>query len=134
MTFMINSLKQSIPFVIKAIPEVKIEGLWLSEQIDECIHTLHKTGFNIVAVISDNHSTNVSAFNILIKKYPHTRKDINIIDHPSNINNGIYLFFDLVHLLKNIRNNVLNSKIFSFPQFNFDEFHLETITRCLRQK
>ena len=48
MTFMMSSLKQSIPFVIKAIPEVKIEGLWLSEQIDECIHTLHKTGFNIV--------------------------------------------------------------------------------------
>ena len=30
MTFMINSLKQSIPFVIKAIPEVKMESLWLS--------------------------------------------------------------------------------------------------------
>ena len=42
MTFMINSLKQSIPFVIKAIPGVKTEGLWLSEQIDEYIHTLHQ--------------------------------------------------------------------------------------------
>ena len=63
------------------IPEVKIEGLWLSEQIDECIHTLHKTGFNIVAVISDNHSTNVSAFNILIKKCSHTRKYISIINN-----------------------------------------------------
>ena len=100
-TFMINSLKQSIPFVIKAIPEVKIEGLWLSEQIDECIYTLHKTGFNIVAVISNNHYKNVSAFNISIKKYLHTRNDISIINHPSNINNGIYLFFDSVHLLKN---------------------------------
>ena len=79
--------------------------MWISEQIDECTHTLNKTGFNIVEVISDNHSTNVSAFNILIKKYPHTRKDISIINHPSNINNGIYLFFDSVHLLKNIRNN-----------------------------
>ena len=94
MTFVINSFKQSIPFVIKAIPEVKIEDLWLSEQIDECIHTLHKTGFNNVAVISDNHDTNMSAFNILIKKYPHARKDFSIIYHPSNINNGIYLFFD----------------------------------------
>ena len=37
-TFMINSLKQSIPFVIKAIPEVKIDGLRLSEQIDVFIH------------------------------------------------------------------------------------------------
>ena len=68
MTFMIHSLKQSIPFVIKTIPEVKIRGLWLSEQIDECFHTLHQSDFNIVAVISDNHSTNVSPFDILIKK------------------------------------------------------------------
>ena len=93
MSFLINIFKQSILFVIKAIPEVKIEGLWLSEQVGECIHTLRKTCFNIVAVISDNHSTNVSALNILIKKYPHTRKDIIIINYPSNINNGIYLFF-----------------------------------------
>ena len=112
MTFMINSFKQSIPFAIKAITEVKIEGLWLSEQIDGCIHTLHKTGFNIAAVISDNHSTNVPAFNILIKRYPHTRKDISIINHSSNINNRIYLFFDSVHLIENIRNNLFNSRRF----------------------
>ena len=123
MTFMINSFKQSIPFVIKAIPEVKIEGLWLSEQIDECNDTLLKTGFNTVAVISDNHYTNKSAFNILIKKYPHARKDISIINHPSNINNEIYLFFDSVHLLENIRNNLFNSRRFIFPQFNFHEFY-----------
>ena len=42
MTFVINSLKQSIAFVIKAKPEVKIEGLWLSEQIDEFIHCIRQ--------------------------------------------------------------------------------------------
>ena len=122
MALMINSLKQSIPFVIKAIPEAKIEGLWLSEQIDECIHILHKTGFNIVVVISDNHSTNMAAFNILMKKYPHTKKDISI-NHPWNINNGIYLFFDSVHLLINMRDNLFNSRRIIFSQFNFDEFY-----------
>ena len=74
MTFIINSLKQSISFVIKTIPKVKVMVLWLSEETDECIHTLHQSGFNDVSFISDNHSINVSAFNILIKKYPHTRK------------------------------------------------------------
>ena len=69
MTFVTNSLKQSIPFAIKAIPEIKIESLSFSEQTYECIHTLHKSGFNIVAVISDNHSTNVPVFNILIKMF-----------------------------------------------------------------
>ena len=65
----------------------------------------------------------MSAFNILIKKYPHTRKDANINNHPSNINDGIYLFFHPVHLLKNKRNNLFNSRRFTFPQFNFDEFN-----------
>ena len=36
--------------------------------------------------------------------------------------NKIYLFFDSVHLLKNIRNNLLNNKRFIFPAFNFDGF------------
>lgn len=35
-TYFINSLKDSTPFVVK-VPEVKIEGAWLSQQIDECI-------------------------------------------------------------------------------------------------
>ena len=34
MTVMINSLKKSIPFIIKAISEIKIEGKWSSENID----------------------------------------------------------------------------------------------------
>ena len=33
-----------------------------------------------------------------------------------------YLFFDSEHLLKNIRNNLLNSKRFIFPPVSFDEF------------
>ena len=65
----------------------------------------------------------MSAFNMLIKKYPHTRKDISIINHPSNINNGIYIFFDSAHLLKTIQNNLFNSRRFIFPQFIFDEFY-----------
>ena len=42
MTFMTNSLKKSIPFVIKAIPEIKIEGKWLSEHTYNCIASFYK--------------------------------------------------------------------------------------------
>ena len=59
MTFMINSLKKYVPFVIKAIPEIKIEGKWLSEHLDNGITSLNSVGFNVCAVISDNHSTNI---------------------------------------------------------------------------
>ena len=122
MTFMINSLKKSIPLVVKAIPEIKIEGKWLSEHIDNCITSLSSVGFNVCAVISDNHSTNVSAFKYLFNMYGNEQKGENIITHPSNPANRIYLFFDPVHLLKNIRNNLFNSQRFIFPSFKFDEF------------
>ena len=45
--------------------------------------------------------------------YGNKQKGKNI-NHPSNTANHIYLFFDPVHLLKNIRNNLLNSKRFNF--------------------
>jgi len=38
--------------------------------------------------------------------------------HPDSSCNT-FLFFDSVHLLKNIRNNLLNSKNFVFPAFSF---------------
>ena len=34
----------------------------------------------------------------------------------------VYLFYDSVHLLKNIRNNLLNAKRFLFPSFLFQRF------------
>ena len=104
MTFMINSLKKSIPFVIKAIPEIKIEGKWLSEHIDNCITSHNSVGFNVCAI---NHSTNVLALKYSFNLYGNEQKGENIINHPSNTANHIYLFFDPVHLLKNVRNNLL---------------------------
>ena len=122
MIFMINSLKKSIPFVIKAIPEIKIEGKWLSEHIDNCITSLNSAGFNVCAIILDNHSINVLAFKYLSNMYGNEQKSENIINHPSNTANDIYLFFDPVHLLKNICSNLLNSQRFIFPSFELDQF------------
>ena len=33
--------------------------------------------------------------------------------------NKIYLFFDTVHLIKNVRNNLIGRKRFLFPEFHF---------------
>ena len=116
------SLKKSVPFVVKAIPEVKIEGKWLSEQIDKTLLSLHSLGFHVYAVISDNHSTNVNAFQKLVAKYENG-DCVNSIWHPSNKHNKIYFFYDSVHLVKNVRNNLLNSKRFIFPSFDFNKFY-----------
>ena len=125
MTFMTNSLKKYIPFVIKAIPEIKIEGKWLSEHLDNCITSLNSVGFNVCAIISDNHSTNILALTCM-----EMRKKVKtlLITHPIQPTISIFFFFffffDPVHLLKNIRNNLFNSRRFIFPSFNLISFSI----------
>ena len=55
MTFMIVGVRKNVPFVVKAVPESKIEGKWLSGQIIETIQSLHEIGFHVRGVFSDNH-------------------------------------------------------------------------------
>lgn len=73
------------------------------------------------AVIADNHSTNVNAFSRLLDSYGATPTP-NAIIHPTQPSRRIYLFYDSVHLLKNIRNNLLNARRFIFPPFQFEGF------------
>ena len=123
-TFMINSLKDSIPFVVKAMPEIKLTRQWIVEQIEEVLTSLHQCGFHVRGVICDNHSTNVAAFKLLLKKYG-IKDTPDAIKHPSRKDGKIYLFYDSVHLVKNIRNNLLNGRRFNFPEFSFHDFYDE---------
>ena len=122
MTFMIVGMRKSIPYVVKAVPEITIEGKWLGKQIDSVLTSIHQSGFQVRAVVADNHSTNVNAFHSLMDKYGIEGKP-NTISHPSRNNSTIYLFYDAVHLIKNIRNNFLNARRFIFPPFKFDKFY-----------
>ena len=67
--FMVVSLKKSVPFAIKACPESKISGDWLSLQIEETLRTIFNAAFNVWAVITDNHAVNVLSFKNLRNKY-----------------------------------------------------------------
>ena len=65
-TFMVVGLKQSIPFVVQAIPEVIFNGHWLVEKIN--IDNLIEFGLCVRSIqVTDNHSANVNAFSALIK-------------------------------------------------------------------
>ena len=75
-------------------------------------------------MISDNHSTNVSAYSSLLKTYR--------LDNDTNKSyvmyfegRKIYLMYDSVHIIKNVRNNLLNDKRFIFPPFEFFGFRNE---------
>ena len=89
--FMIVGLKKNIPYIVKASPEVSITGSWLSNELDDCMKLLADAGFNVRGVVTDNHSTNVSAFPFLKKKYSSTAEQ-NFIQHPDNHSIN-YLFY-----------------------------------------
>ena len=114
--FMLQGLRQPVPVVVKACPETEISGRWLAEKLSECVTDLCKSGFQVRGILSDNHAANVSAFNILLQDCAH--KDARFIVHPRS-SCKTYLFYDNVHLAKNIRNNLLNSQKFVFPAFYF---------------
>ena len=119
-SFMIVGLnKEAVPFVVKACPEFNLSGEWLMMEIEETLKTMGDAGFNVRAVIPDNHSTNVLAFKLLREKYG------TPTDNLSFVFNGrkIYNLFDSVHLMKNIRNNLVSTKRFIFPSFEFKGFY-----------
>ena len=91
MTFMIVEVRKNVPFVVKAVPESKIERKWLSGQIMESIQPLHEIGFYVQAEISDNHPSNVSAFNELFSKYK-SKSHENVILHHSTSDRRTHLF------------------------------------------
>lgn len=117
--FMIVGLKESIPYIIQAVPEVTFTGKWLAEKMTENMKSLIEAGFCVRGIVTDNHAANVNAFSSLVKK--HNSESNLFINHPQNHGKRTFLFYDSVHLMKNIRNNLLNRKKFVFPGFSYDD-------------
>ena len=75
------------------------------------------------AVICDNHAANVSAFTKLILQFGEDNENL-FINFQSQ---KVYLFYDNVHLIKTLRNNLLSKKRLAFPQFSSFEFNDDVI-------
>ena len=112
---MIQGLKESVPIVVKASPEVTLTGQWLADEVSDCVTSLGQVGFKVRGIVADNHSTNISAFNILQTRFA---CGCFAIQHLHN-STKTYLFFNNVHLVKNIHKNLLNCKNLYFLLFLF---------------
>ena len=115
---MIIALKESVPYVIKSLPQAKISADWLKNEVSECLDVLIKCSFNTRAIICDNYWSKVSAFKKLLECSNQDHDSIFML-HESR---KLYLSFDTVYLIKNVRNNLLNHKRFLFPSFTFNGF------------
>ena len=116
--FMIVGLKENVPYVVKAVPIVNISGDLIKRELLDTLPLLFENGFNVRAAVCDNQSSNVSAFEKILEHTDQDKDDLFCLLNGKKA----YLFFDSVHLIKNIRNNLLNRKRFIFPSFTFEEF------------
>ena len=69
-------------------------------------------------VVFANHISNVSAYKKLLID---ANGEVNSLFVMIN-QEPVYLFFDAVHLIKNVRNNLLAKKKFIFPPLSFNGF------------
>ena len=96
--FMVVSLKQSTPY-IKANTLTRINNQIVQDGIINCVNILSSRDFYVRAVVSDNRSTNVSAYKHLKALHPCSIRN-NAIANPLNPDKYIYLIFDTVQLVK----------------------------------
>ena len=75
------------------------------------------------SVICDNHAANVPVFTKLMLRFGED-DEILFINFQSQ---KVYLFYDTVHLIKNVSNNLLSKKRLAFPQSSFLEFNDDVI-------
>ena len=105
-----NWIEKQLPYIINTVPETKIEREWIQNEILHCLQVLQDLGFKVRGVVYDGHSSNVSAFKKLLAIYGPSDDDLAIEYN----NQKVYLFFDVVHLMKNIRNNLSQQEKISF--------------------
>jgi hypothetical protein len=117
--FMITSVLSSNKDVIALYPIKNLKTELLLELVHKVLHYLNSVGFKVITLISDNNRVNRNMFERLcdnnMKSY---------IDHPYTPGLKLFLLFDTVHLLKCIRNNLLNQKYppQTFVCPNFERF------------
>ena len=97
---MINCLRGGKTFLASIIPVAKLNANFLHKELSKTVNTIDEASGRLKAIISDANRTNQACF----KKFD------TLEGKPWLTVDGIYLLFDFVHLMKNIRNLWLTEK------------------------
>ena len=104
---------------MKAILQVKFSGEWLADKMSNCIDDLTSAELCVRGIFPDNHALNVHAFSSITAIF--NSDSHQYINHSRNFGKKTYLFYDTVHIMKNIRNNLLKGERFAFPEFIYND-------------
>ncbi|KAF2889763.1 hypothetical protein ILUMI_16410, partial [Ignelater luminosus] len=118
--FMISSLMSPYKEVVHILPVNKMTGEVLHTFLKNIVIGLHNIDFEVLGVVSDNHSINRKAIS-----YFSNPPEVKIVyPNPADENKPLYFVIDTVHILKNIRNNWLNKRNQDFKYPNFSNMEI----------
>lgn len=114
-----NNKKQPVAYYFTSC----LNAIQLKSAIKEVVHEMNSAGLKIVATVCDQSRVNVSAIDSLVgdvkrsylRKGKEWRHDIFIVDGVS-----IIPIYDVPHLMKGIRNNLINKDV-TYVDFNDDK-------------
>ena len=111
LTLMVNPIFGAPAFVARLLPVNNLTAEFLFEQLQILINIIHESCGVVFAVMTDNLTVNQKTFRLYHDRY--FSSDITSIEHPitNSSFSSLFLLYDPVHLMKNIRNNWLTEKM-----------------------
>jgi hypothetical protein len=100
LAIMIKCLFGGPTFIVKMLPVYKLNSDFQFDSVSSVIDSISAADGNVVAIICDNNKVNVKMF----------RRFHTVPDQPWLTTKGIFLLFDYVHIMKNVRNNWITEK------------------------
>lgn len=110
LVFKIRMIFKSKPnsFVLRIVPIHRLTADLLYHQTLSLLRIISSAGGKVIALLSDNLSTNRKFHSLLRTNFP--SPNLFKIPHPIDEGQFLYLLFDSVHLIKSIRNNWITEK------------------------
>lgn len=121
--FMISSIFSKYRDVVSLIPVKNLTALQLKGLMVDVLIKLENIGFTVISFISDNNAVNRKAFELF---FPNNSLQVSIT-HPLDPQRLLFFIFDVVHILKCIRNNWISKRTHKC-QFLFPDIDIMTKT------
>jgi hypothetical protein len=111
--FMIKSIAGKYGDIVAMVPLTKISSEIINNWYQKVLEAATEIGFDVVATLTDAHSSNRKFFQQELCK----GKLSTFVPNPYSPGSKVFLMFDSVHIFKNIYNNLLNRRQFLCPPF-----------------
>ena len=107
---MVKCLFGGPTFLLKMIPVTKVDSQFIYDQVSDTLDIIRNAGGSTISLVCDGNRTNQKLF----KMFP------TVPGKPWLTTSGMFILFDFVHLMKNIRNNWLTEQKGELS-FTFDD-------------